>query len=320
MPGGAGDDVGFDDAFAASDAERRQGAIPDEMPLDFVRERADEIERILRLQFKPDPLPQKMQAKLATCPADGSPSDLVERWVAVSHFLRSVRDRKEAPSAGGEGPDEETVQRAARKLLRREPVRIELEDRTLQVTGRSYAAMIEMARHETRIDELRQDAARAFELRSRLEEAVEAAGKGSARKRRLRRRLNRVARAHRRILHEVKLHRRALYAHALTEDGAPAEGLDEAPDFWDEIGPGEHLALLSALFEAGPGRISKLGRPPSSGDEDRGRDFREDFGFKNLLSSFESDMKVEPASYFDRDLGQLVTWVRTQVKEPFDDE
>lgn len=304
--------MSFDEAFAASDAEKRRQAIPEEMPLDYVRERCEKIEKVLRLQFKPNPLPGPMQQKLATCPADGSPEDLVERWVTLSHLLRCVRD--DLGHGGGRASrDPDDVEEAVRKLLSRDPVTMEVSGHRLEVTGRSYAAMIEMARHEIRIDELRQDAARAAELRESLETAIERADGPAVR--RHRRRLKRVGRVHRAILQEIRLHRRALYAHATTEDGAPADSLEDAPEFWSEIGPREHLALLTALFEAGPGRLDRLGKsPPSEG----GRDFREDWGFKSMIAAFEGDMKIEPATYYRRDLGQLITWMRAQAREPID--
>lgn len=308
--GGGGGEVSFEEAFEASDAELRRASIPDEMPLDYVRERCEKIEKVLRLQFKPNPLPGPMQQQLATCPADGSPEDLVERWVTLAHLLRCERDNLHGH---GTGRDDEDTEEAVRKLLQREPIRIDVADHRLEVTGRSYAAMIEMARHEIRIDELREDAARAAELREELEERI--AATDGAEQRACRRRLKRVGRVHRAILQEVRLHRRALYAHATTEDGSPAENLEEAPAFWDQIGPREHLALLTALFKAGPGRLDRLGKsPPSEG----GRDFREDWGFKSMIAAFEGDMKIDPASYFDRDLGQLITWMRAQAREPID--
>ena len=304
------EDVSFEEAFAASDAEKRRGSIPEEMPLDYVRERCQEIERILRLQFKPQPLPGPMQRQLARCPEDGSPEDLVERWVTVSHLLRCVRDDLQGSWSTATDDD---IEEAARQLLTREPVEIDLEDRTVQVTGRSYAAMLQMARHETRIDELRADAQRADEIRQEIAEEIEGA---SGRTTRLRKRHERVGRIYRLILKEILLHRQALYAHALTESGAPAESLEEAPDWWREIGPGEHAALLAGLLEAGPGRLNRLGPVP---DRDEGRGPAEDWGYKSLITTFEHEMQVEPASYFHTDLGQLITWMRGGAREPMEE-
>lgn len=308
---GGGGDVGFEEAFEASDAEQRRGSIPDEMPLDYVRERCEKVEKVLRLQFKPDPLPPHFQRKLSSCPADGSPEDLVERWVTLSHLLRCVRD----DLRGWGSASDADVEEAARKLMRREPVEVELESRTVRVTGRSYAAMLEMARHELRLDTLRERMTRAAEVREELAERAEAAESRAERKR-LARRRRKVVRVYRLMLQESRLHRRALYAHAFTEDGAPAESLEDAPDWWEEVGPAEHVLLLSALFRAGPGRLSELGRSPDRGDS--GRDLAEDWGYKSLIASFEQEAGAEPASYFDRDLGQLIAWMRSTALEPID--
>lgn len=262
------------------------------MPLDYVRERCETIEKVLKLQFAPDPLPPHFQKRLQTCPPD-SPENLVERWVTLSHLLRSYRDGLTGWEQGPQTSDED-AEEAARKLLQREPVEVELAYRTVEVTGRSYAAMHAMARHESRMEELREDLERISDLRDEARED--------------RPRFQRLGRIQRLALQELQLHRKALYAHAFTEDGAPAEApMNEAPEWWDEVDPAEDALLLMALFEAGPGRLAKLG--PAE-DQDGGGKKSDDWGYKSLLASLERQTRSEPASYFNRDMGQLIAWVR----------
>lgn len=258
-------------------------------------------ERVLRWQYPEGALPQEWEDELARWPADSIDSAL-ERLGVLKHFYR-LDDARRNPMP----VSQEDAEAAARQLLRREPVEVDLGTRVVHVTSRSYAAMYEIARHHIQIRQLDIDLTRAGELFA----ATEAELRARPRQRRghLRRRLKRLQEVHRRLFSELQLQRRALYAHAFTPHGGPARSLEDAPSWWEEIDPAADALLLAALMAAGPGRYARLGPPPRPRGRQAGTE-AEDFGWHSLFASIERQHCVEPASLYDRDLFQLLAWVR----------
>lgn len=275
----------------------------DAVTLDRLREICETHERVLRWQYPEGALPTEWEEELARWPADTVDSAL-ERLGALKHFYRLDHARRN-PEASPEEAEE-----AARQLLRREPVRVELGDVVAYVTARSYAAMYEIARHDVRIRELTLEAQRAARLFAETEAALARASRLRLRRRgQLRRRLQKLRELHERLYLELQAHRQMLYAHALTPDGAPAKAPEDAPSWWVRIDPVWDAALFAALQEAGPGRYARLGPPKPTKRKQKGGD-GESLGWASFFASIERQQKIEPAELYDRDLYQLLTWVR----------
>jgi hypothetical protein len=280
---------------------------PDTVTLDDVRKWCDREERVLRLQYRTSPdergeLPPEWEIGLKLPGRQiGTMTGALSRWAYLIHLYR-IRNQKLAKA---EAPD---VEEAIRQLLLREPIVVEMPSRTVAVTGRSYSAMLEIARHSVRLHELETDVLRIAGLEQRLLVLL-ISDTPKIKKRRASRRLRWLYRVHRRVLMEAQLHRQALYAHATTDDGAPAGGLADAPDWWDQMTPEDDAALLRALFAVGVERYANIPDPPERDEEERKP--KEDFGWHSLFASVERSAKLKPASLYDRDLFQLLTWVRT---------
>lgn len=315
MPPGT-DDVSFEEAFRASDAERRTAGVPDDMPIEYVRERCEKIEKILRLQFAPDPLPQHFQAELARCSSD-TPEDLVERWVTLSHLLRCWRD--DLTGWGKAGPPDEEKRELMRQLLTREPVTVDLAHRTVEVTDRSFAALQAIARHYLRVLELQDDLEGIQDRREELREELQEEDDDRDERDDLRVRLHELREEADLRVKEIELQRRALYAHLFTEDGAPASSPDEAPEWWDEIGPVDEVLLIQAAHEAGPRRLNGLGEPPERPDQEKEPRRLEDFGWMSVLAGFGMDAPENPAEPFQRPLAREVALRRAGADPVWED-
>lgn len=268
--------------------------------LDRLVQLCEAHERVLRWQYPEGALPAEWEDELVRWPADDTEKAL-ERLAALKHFYRLDHERRNPRPTT---PDE--AEEAARQLIRREPVRVELGDIVAHVTARSYAAMHEMARHDVRIRLLVEDVRR---VRTLYAETLGALRRAPRRKRgRLRRRARRLEELHERLHLELYAHRQMLYAHALTPDGAPARGPEDAPDWWVQIDPVWDAALFAAMQEAGPARYARLGAPkePRRGKKNDG----DTLGWASFFASIERQQKIEPAETYDRDLYQLLAWVR----------
>jgi hypothetical protein len=263
---------------------------------------AEQDERVIRNQHPPDGhLGAVAETALSRWPAD-SPINTLRRWAYIKHLFLS-RSEGLQEQAG-----KNVAQEAARQLLRREPVVVQIGPHKVEVTSRSYSAMAEIAQHAIRIRELQTDAERAEELEQYCLDSIrrnpEKAGK-------YRRRLKRVGRIHAAIVAEVELQRRAVYAHALTKDGAPAKSLTEAPAWVEQIDAMWDGALIIAIQEAGAGRYFRLGEPPDPpASKGTPRQPAENFGWASHFAQIERDLKVQPASFYDVDLYQQITWMR----------
>ena len=103
-----------------------------------------------------------------------------------------------------------------------------------------------------------------------------------------------------------------MYAHAFTADGAPARDLSDAPDWCVEVTPEDDARLLAALFEAGPGRYARLGPPPPP--PKGAPKAAEPLGWASMFAAFERAQAAPPASFYDRDLPQTLTWARAAAE------
>lgn len=282
---------------------------PDVVTLEWLQGENSRHERILRLQYEGGELPGEWEGQLRLLEGDNTTAAL-KRWAYLKHLWRVRHERLEAAEESPMGAAE-----AARALLRREPVVVWLGPHRVEVTGRSYSAMAEIAVHDlTRRqleDDLRQIAAITVRLRQQMSDIPTWAYR---RRNPLRRRLSVLGDLYQRAYTERELHRRAIYAHALTKDGGPAsDPATDAPDWWREMGPEEDADLLVALLQAGPLRYQAIGQMPPS--EPGGMRLREDFGFASLFASWEKEYDLRPGELYDRDLGQLLASMRAGAME-----
>lgn len=264
--------------------------------LGVVQRWIDESESTLRASMRDAGFPAEWESQLEQHP----PTALIpalQRWALLKHFYRL------RAAHSGQKQDQESTVEAARQLLRREPVITTLAGRRVEVTGRSYNALVEISTHFLRIREL---TAAATELEQMHGETL-LRFPGWWRRRKVRRRLAFLANAHAQAYTELLAHRRALYAHAMTRDGAPAAGVDAAPSWWAATTADDDVRLLIALYEVGPSRFGALGEPPK---KDGGDGFAEDFGFHSLLTWLEGNRKLPPAALYDQDVGQILTALR----------
>jgi hypothetical protein len=279
--------------------------------LEEARRLCNQYEGTLRASFATaGGLPGGWEAELARVPADTAPKAL-SRFALLKHYYLTRVKELEQPEVV---PEE--AEKAARQLLRREPVRVDLGGHLVSVTGRSYAALYEVAAHDAEIRTLEAD----LEVCARLAAATEAelaAAPGWRRGAALRRRIRRLRRIHVRIYRELRTQRRWLYAHALTPTGAPARSVDEAPAWTDEIDQAADALLLAATIAAGHARYAQLGEPPpskESGKKPKG----EDFGWGSLFATVERQQRLPNGTLYDTDLFQLRAWLRAGAPPPLD--
>lgn len=310
------EDVSFGEAFAASDATKRHASVPEDLPIDWIRDRVEETERILRLQFAPDELPPWMQMQLASCRGD-SPEALVERWHVVSHLLRSHRDGLQGRGQPGEMTHEK--REAMRKLLTCEPVTVPLEHRTVEVTDRSFACLQEIGRHYMRIIDLQDELKSIQDRRDALQGEIHELDDDPEGRAQLRARLHELREEADLRLKEMRLQRRALYAHLFTDDGRPATSLEQAPEFWREIGPVDEVLLIQAAHEAGPDRLDALGPQPDRPDQDKNARPLEDFGYMTVLARYGVEAPEDPAAPFQHPLGQQIALRRAGAEPVWED-
>jgi len=289
-------------------AVRATTRVPDPITLEWLQGQVATLEHVLRMQFEGDRLPGDHEAELK---AIGPPDDMgraLRRWVHLKHVHRLWWDGKDVSGTEGVDTGVHDGLRAMDELLRREPIVLQLRGRRVEVTGRSYSAMYEMAAHGMAADRALQEADRIRELYERARKGL---GGGIRRRLHVLRRLRRLERLHRIAYTEAELHRQAFYAHALTPDGAPADDPANAPRWWRGLGPIEHAALMAAFQRAGPVRGSRL-PPPKKTEGDKGAG--DSFGGLALLVAWGVQTGVGPASTLHRDYGQVVAEIRANAE------
>lgn len=271
-----------------------------------------DYERALRAVCGEKGLPPEWENRLQQISRD-TPMGLLKtfKWLAIYSELHHERRQKVREV------DAVTAQDAARALLRREPVVVTLASgRRVQVTGRSYAAMLELAAHHNRIRLLALD---QEALAARYEGVLQAGWRGGVRAwLRSRRRARALERRYLRVASEIARHRERIYAHALTPSGAAARPEDPAPVWWTESTAEDDARILVALYEVGPVRANGMGDPPER--RARGESKGEDWGWSGLLASWGVRTKVSAAEMYDRDLGQVLTEMRVSAPAPLEED
>lgn len=304
------------DAGGLAQVSHRQRILPDPLTLEQLNSECEREERMLRLQYKdrdtnPDGLlpPEWEMGLKHKRRQPTSMSGALSRWSYLTHIYRV---RFENLTKADPADAEEVIG----KMLRREPIRVELTGRTVNVTGRSYNALLEMARHSLRMQEIEADAQRLAALQKAI---VTKLGQGPTHRRllSLTGRMGRLTGLHRRLMLELLLHRQALYAHAFTEDGAPAASLDEAPDWWVTVTPADDSRLLEATFSVGIRRLEQLfDSLPDQKDEGKVRSY----GWHTLLQTIAPKLRVRPAEAYDLDLFQAVAFAHASTPQMEDME
>jgi hypothetical protein len=139
--------------------------LPDVLTVEELRERCEKEERILRLQYRDTEFPPEWEMGLkARGRQPTTMQGALSRWAYVSHLYR-VRNE------GLRKTDAETNRNVVRAMLRREPVRVELPSRVVNVTSRSYGAMLEILRHTLRMNEIDETIQRANQAHREVENA-----------------------------------------------------------------------------------------------------------------------------------------------------
>jgi hypothetical protein len=243
-----------------------------------------EYEATLRLLFRGE-MPKEIVAELDALPDGPGVRHALRRWSVLKHHYIA---RYTAASAAAESTatDEERTT-TVRQIIRREPVRVEVcgGERVVDVTGRSWSALYEIAAHSLTARDLERA------MRDEADPGL-----------------------FRRMAFELMLHRRSIWAHALTPTGAPATSLGECPSWWTELGPDDDAVLLAGLWEVMHGRYLRLGDAPAQ--KDAGGGYREDVGWHSLLTSLAVHDRVDPAAYYDRDLYQTIVSRRVSSPPP----
>jgi hypothetical protein len=289
-------------------AERRVETLDETLTLEALRKRLDMHERMLRVQFRDrGGFPDEWEAALARSDRQATTmTGALSRYAHVWHLWRIENERL---VKAAESPEKRNL---VRDMMAREPVRVILPSREVECTGRSYLAMLHLARHYLRLREID-----AFIRRLRLYESTlsqtiaESEEKGVRRRANVR--LRRAYAAEDRLLLEAMDHRRAIYAHAFTEDGAPADSLADAPDWWVYMTPEDDAALLMGLWKVGPERSQQLREGDIPDPDSQGPP---EFGWHSIIASVEKEQSVELAAYYRRDLYQLEAWMRSLPKPP----
>jgi len=287
------------DAIAQAGGARKAVAVPDPLPLSLLREWTEREEALLRAQF-PDGLPDEWEAELSSHDSSTG-SGALRRYVAVKRLFHDQFRH--------ESQRDDAAEQAARQIMRREPVRVELGGAEREVRGRSYAAYQELAQHQLAIDLLRgqiDDLQAEYAGLVTVHDAV--ASLEFRRRREIRGAMQDIIDALARARSEVLRHRERIYAHACRPDAGPAPADEQAPEWWLDATEADDARLIVALWEAGQGRYRQLGPAPKA--KSKGAKRLEEMGFASLFASIEKDRGLEPASLYDRDLFQALTAAR----------
>lgn len=248
-------------------------------------------ERILRIQLEDERFSDDDEARLAQLSLDDPDQAflryqyLVGLWYAWERGLRAKE---------GEGDP------ASLLLLSRAPIQVRVAGRIVNITGRSRAAIIRLARHEAMRDLLGERLDYLAERIATLDERRRAGEIGPLRVWRQKRVLLRLAD---RVAQEWELHYRGIIANALTPDGRAALP-KEAPEWWDRLTDEDELRIRAAIWEVGPLRYGAVPRPrkPSKPDAPKG----DPITFGALLRVIEGQRRVPPMALEDSDLFQAI--------------
>lgn len=297
--------------FFQSGAKYAREEAPDPVTLEWLVEKCARLERVLRLQYPEKELPQEWERAIALHKPASSTGAGLRLKSLLEHYYRVRSGNLQARAVEDAGAAE-----AARALLRREPVVVQLAGERVEVTGRSYSAMMEIAAHDLRGRELDEALARVTAAAARVsaEMDMRPARGASGRRRVLGRRLARLRGIYERLAGERERHRFAIYAHALTEHGGPADiGATEVPEWWRRTGPVDDAELLGALFLAGPARLAELPPPAKSADKPESA-----FGWASLFLWYEKRHAIPSGRGWDHDIGQVLAEARVNA-EAYDD-
>ena len=258
---------------------------------EFVRAALEKRERILRIQYDDEMLPEDDEAALKHLPAE-TDDGAWERYLYIvgcwHAWERGYRKRS----------DEGDL--ASRMLLDREPVPVRVAGRFLRVTSRSRAANIRIARHERTRRFLTEKIHHLTERIAHLDGQRKAGEVGWVRWRKDKGRLLKLTTKCER---EFEHHTRGILANCLTENGRAALP-EEAPEWWDQVTPEDEARLFWALMESGPLRFEKYTksrkRAPKTGKD-------EDWGMDALLRAWEGRLRLPMMALDDVDLAQQLT-------------
>jgi hypothetical protein len=278
--------------------EQGTEATPDAIDVAWLSRTSDELERVLRAQTDDGKLDAEAEAEIAKHKPVTSAGQGLRLWAYLKQLYRDWRE-------GHRAPDKSEKLEIARQLLEREPVRVHVAGRWVSITSRSRKADVALARHELQRREVTVELAEVAELLVDTEQQLAA----RERNRGLRRRMARLTKMHSELYAEFLYHTRGIIANTLSPTGRAAAP-EDAPEWWAEVSPEEEVLLIKALLDVGPLRVAKLGPPPTDGYRSQHRALNEDFGFHSLLSAWEAESNVPPATFQDQDRAQLIGWRR----------
>lgn len=254
-------------------------------------------------------------------------------WAQLCRFLE--RSQSARPS----GPTKEDL---AARIINREPVRIVMAGRVVDVTFRGIVSLTLLARHDLARREAERALDRIAELAAETERRRAA---GRLRPAAARRRMRHLLAVHASALRDHLHHTQVVLANALTPDGGPvppedarawleqhAAHLPAVPPprqrwiartlaslcrrmarpaaWWTRVTPAEMNLLCGAMFRAGPERLRALGAPPrEEGDQKDRRAWREDVGWWSLYGWFFSELGLSPAA-LSVDVAQFIAMQR----------
>lgn len=282
----------------------RSAEAPEQVTLEWLGEECERLERVLRLQDDHGKLDAGAEAEIAALRPASSTTRALRLWA----FLKHLYYRRTEHLVPGSATTAEEKRRAMNALLAREPIRVRIARRQIEVSSRSRAAMVAMLRHDLQRSALQRDMDRVGQLVAETAERVE---DGTMRRAAARRRIRQLARIQYVAYAEYLFHSRAIYANALTVDGAPA-GPGQAPAWWKLITPEDEVVLLDALYE-GHRRYATLGAMPEDEDEDVKWERPENWGFASLWASIEREHGYEPATFERSDFFRNQAWIRASA-------
>jgi len=271
--------------------------------MDELRVISDRSLQTVRGSFPNRQIPPAWERDLAALARDDVAQELIyHAKVKHYHWMRWA----ELQQPEGEEPEISADQRRAmQQIIMRQPVRIHMAGRWVDITFRGRAALIALGEHDLRRREIDRDLTALAQVAVQVEQKRSA---GRISRTHARRRLRWLRQLHEKYYHEFLHHTRAIIANAITPDGSAATA-DAAPEWWSRVTPSEEGDLLVALFEVGPRRLERLGSPPKSPNPKR-RMWSEDFGLWSLWSYFEKESGLRPAAFDNVDVAQGHAWLR----------